>query len=363
VTERRAVVVGAGIGGLAAGIALQRAGWAVTVLERASELRPLGAGLSIWPNGVNALRELGLGGLADTAEPVGGALRRADGGVLGEFDPEAIEERYGAPLIGVHRADLHAALIGGAREASLQLGVEVVGLDSEGVLLEGGERRDADLVVGADGLGSVVRAAVVGDGEPVDSGIVAYRGVVDSTEDVPSGEWWGPGVVGGLLALSGGRVYWYLAHRAHSGADAIEDLAARFADPVPRLIRATDPGAVLTHRLYDREPVDGWSRGAATLLGDAAHPMLPFLGQGACSALGDAVALGKALAGAVDVEHGLADYERARVDVTNLRVRRSRTAARAVFAPAGLRLVRNALIRALPSSVRLRQLDPVVGAP
>jgi 2-polyprenyl-6-methoxyphenol hydroxylase-like FAD-dependent oxidoreductase len=362
-TQGRAVVVGAGVGGLAAGIALQRAGWAVTVLERASELRPLGAGLSIWPNGVKALRDLGLGGLTDTAEPVGGALRRADGSVLGEFDPAAIEERFGAPLIGVHRADLHAALIGGAREASLQLGVEVVGLDAGGVLLASGERRDADLVVGADGIGSVIRASLVGDGEPVDSGIVAYRGVVESTLDVPAGEWWGSGVIAGLLPLTGGRVYWYLAHHGDPDEERIHELAASFGEPVPRLIAATDPDAVLTHRLYDREPVDGWSRGAATLLGDAAHPMLPFLGQGACSALGDAVALGAGLQEATDVEAGLAAYDRARVQVSNLRVRRSRTAARAVFAPAGLRAVRNLLIRALPSSARLRQLDPVVGRP
>ena len=120
--ERTAAVVGAGIGGLATGIALRRAGWEVTVFEQAEELRPLGAGLSIWPNGVHALRSLGLGALADEGPRGGGALRRADGSVLAEFDPDLIAERYGAPLVGVHRPDLHEALIDGVGPERVRLG-------------------------------------------------------------------------------------------------------------------------------------------------------------------------------------------------------------------------------------------------
>ena len=127
----------------------------VSVLERAERIEPLGAGLSIWPNGVKALRALGLGELADEAPRGGGALRRADGSALAEFDPEAIAERYGAPLVGVHRADLHDALIAALGPERIELGTEVSGGTGHELTLAGGATRDADLIVGADGISSV----------------------------------------------------------------------------------------------------------------------------------------------------------------------------------------------------------------
>ena len=190
---RRAAVVGGGIGGLAAAISLRRAGWSVTVFERAPELRPLGAGLSVWPNGVRALRALGLAQVAAGVAPAGGALRRADGSVIGEFDPAALEQRFAAPLIGLHRADLHLALVGGLGEGVLELDSEVIGVDEDAVRLADGADREAELIVGADGIRSTVRAELIGDGEPRRSGIVAVRGVVLSPARVPAGEWWGPG--------------------------------------------------------------------------------------------------------------------------------------------------------------------------
>ena len=331
------------------------------MFERAPELRPLGAGLSVWPNGVRALRALGLAQVAAGVAPAGGALRRADGSVIGEFDPAALEQRFGAPLIGLHRADLHRALVGGLGEGVLELDSEVIGVDEDAVRLADGADREAELIVGADGIQSTVRAELIGDGEPRRSGIVAVRGVVLSPAPVPAGEWWGPGTVAGLLPLTGGRVYWYLAARGTLDPADVERRAARFGPPVPELIEATDPAAILRHELLDRDPADSWSRGGATLLGDAAHPMLPFLGQGACSALEDAVALGAALGDGVAVRDGLAAYERSRIGPASLLVRRSRTAAKAALAPAPLRALRNLLVRLAPESARLRQLDPYVG--
>ena len=360
---RPAAVVGGGIGGLAAAIALRRAGWLVTVFERAPEPRPLGAGLSVWPNGVRALRALGLDAVVDApgVPRVSGALRTAAGSVLGEFDPAAIEGRFGQPLIGLHRADLQRALLAALGEATLELGAEVVGTDAQGVRLAGGAEREAQLIVGADGIRSTVRAGLIGDGEPLDSGIVAARGVVSSQAAVPAGEWWGPGTVAGLLPLSRGRVYWYMAGRGDLDAADVERRARAFGEPLPRLIAETDPAAVLRHELLDRDPLEQWRRGAATLLGDAAHPMLPFLGQGACAALEDAVALGASLSDGVEVGEGLAAYERARIAPTTILVRRSRTAAKAALAPAPLRALRNLLVRLAPEGARLRQLDPILG--
>ncbi|HEU5104646.1 MAG TPA: FAD-dependent monooxygenase [Solirubrobacterales bacterium] len=354
---KHAAIVGAGIGGLAAGIALRQAGWEVTVYEAAPEARAVGAGLSIWPNGVRALRSLGLGDLAAAAPRADGALRRADGSALAGFDPDVLEARFGAPLVGFHRADLHEGLIAALGSERLRTGMRLDAFVDGELLFADRSSVRADLVVGADGLHSTVRAALLGDGEPRDAGLVAYRGVAKLDAPVPAGEWWGAGSVAGLLPLGGG-VYWYLAHRGEPDRAALPELAAEYGEPVREAVSRTGGEQVLVHRLYDRDPVASWSRGGATLLGDAAHPMLPFLGQGACSALEDAVALGAAVAAEPDVEAALATYERARLERTAALVAGSRKAAKAALLESRVgRRVRNALVARAPESVRLRQLD------
>ena len=360
-TGRKAAVVGAGIGGLAATIALEQAGYKVTLYEQADEVRALGAGLSIWPNGVRALRALGLDELVDDPEvTVGtGAIRRADGSAIAEFEPGAITERWGEPLIGVHRSALHAALLARIDPGRIVLGAAAEGLDESGRLRLADSEVGADLIVGADGLHSVVRQSVLGDGEPLDSGIVAYRGVATGDWDVPNGEWWGARGIAGLLTLPNRQVYWYLAQRGdrHSPAELAED----YAEPVPQIVAATEPSALLTHRLYDRKPADTWSCGNAVLVGDAAHPMLPFLGQGANAALADGVALGEAARAADSPAEAIARYEDARMAKAKMVVRGSRQAGKVAMAKSavGQRLRNFALGRA-PAGTRLRQLDRYV---
>ncbi len=369
---RQAAVVGAGIGGLAAGIALSQAGWEVTVFESAAELHPLGAGLSIWPNGVRALRALGIGAVADGAPRTGGALRRANGALLAEFDPDTIEARYGAPLVGLHRAELHEALLDGLGPDRLRLGMALESLEGDELRFADGSTWRADLIVGADGIGSIVRTTLIGDDEPSDSGIVAFRGVsagdpgAPAGEDdapggegaAPAGEWWGPGTAAGLLPLRDGRVYWYVAFRGEPERGALQSRIGAFEPKVQEIVARTLEEEVLVHRLYDRKPLDSWSRGNTTLLGDAAHPMLPFLGQGACSALEDAVALGEAVAANRDIPAALAAYEKARLKHTRALVLGSRRAARLAVLGSGLGRLRNALVPWVPESVRLRQVDP-----
>ena len=359
--ERTAVIVGAGIGGLAAAIAVRDAGWRVKVLERADEIRPLGAGLSIWPNGVRALRALGVGELADDAPRGGGALRRADGSALAEFDPETIAERYGAPLVGLHRADLHDALIARLGPERIELGAEVTECGRNELRLADGTARAADLIVGADGIGSVVRQALIGDGEPRDSGIVAFRGVAPFEGTVAAGEWWAEGSAAGLLPLGDGRVYWYVTFRGEPERAELDRRVAGFGPEVGEIVAATADEAVLAHRLFDRHPVSGWSTGVTTLLGDAAHPMLPFLGQGACSALEDGVALGKALEEHHEITDAIAAYESARYARTTALIHGSARAARIALASSSFgRRVRDALIARTPEGLRLRQLDKTI---
>ena len=368
---RRATVIGAGIGGLAAGIALRRAGFEVTVHEAAQEIRPLGAGLSIWPNGIRALRALGLDFVVDAegVPRVGGALRRADGSILAEFGAETIASRWGEPLIGLHRRDLHEGLLAGLGADGVRLGSRLIDVEDDVLRFESGDEDRPDLAVGADGLRSVVRGALLSDAQPRDSEIVAFRGVSPAPTEVLAGEWWGDGSVAGLLPLRGGSVYWYVAHRvdgdaADPGVDELERHLREYASPLTEIVRATPAAEVLCHRLFDRAPQHSWSSAKTTLLGDAAHPMLPFLGQGACSALEDAVALGEALAQDTDVRAALAAYEQSRVRQTAKVVHGSRRAAALVLSPSRLgRRLRNALVGHVPAGLRLRQLDPIVGRP
>ncbi len=355
-------MIGAGIGGLATALALSRAGWSPTVYEASTPLRALGAGLSIWPNGSRALRSLGLGDLVEEQPWSGGALRRADGSPLAEFDAGAIVRRYAAPLIGVHRGDLQEALLGALGPQRVRTGMRLRAIDGEQLRFDDGSVARAELVVGADGINSTVRAALLGDGEPRDSGLVAYRGVARAGGPVPIGEWWGPGSVAGLLELGGGRVYWYVAHRGEPDRSALPGLVADYGGALAAVVAATREEDVLAHRLLDRDPVSRWSRGRVTLLGDAAHPMLPFLGQGANSALEDAVALAAAVAEEEDLGRALERYEGERLEATAALVRGSRKAAKAVLMGSGPgRRVRDVLVARLPEAARLRQLDPYLG--
>jgi 2-polyprenyl-6-methoxyphenol hydroxylase-like FAD-dependent oxidoreductase len=364
-----AAVVGGGIGGLAAGIALKRVGVDATVYERAEEIRPLGAGLSIWPNGVNALRALGLDALVDApgVSKGGGALRRADGSSLAEFDPAVFVKRYGEPLVGLHRGTLHQALIDGLGRDQLALGAEVRGIADGALSLADGTEIRPDLIVGADGLHSTVRAGILGEEDPLDSRIVAYRGVSAWDWAVPDGEWWGGESVAGLLSLPDNNVYWYLAYRGAPESGELTRLLGEYDDPLPEVVAATPESQVLCHQLYDRDPVESWSRGCTVLLGDAAHPMLPFLGQGACAALEDAVELGRAVEQADGIRAAIDAYEAKRVGRTSDLVKGSRKAAKAALLPSKSgRRVRNALISRVPARARLRQLDQVIaleGAP
>lgn len=350
---------------MAAAAALRRRGWEVTVLERADELRPLGAGLSLWPNGVAALRSLGAGEVADSPRVPrsDGALRRADGEPLAGFDPAGIERRFGAPLVGVHRGDLQDALLAAAGPPP-RTGAEVTEVGDGRVHLASGEELEGELIVGADGLNSTVRSWTIGSDGPVDSGIVAWRGVAPGEGDLPAGEWWGAGCVAGLLPLAGARTYWYVAYRGEEGdAAELDRRVSGFGEPVRRTVAGTAEGDRLCHRLFDRPPADRWSRGNVTLLGDAAHPMLPFLGQGACSALEDAVALGDALGDGSSVEEGLASYEAARRPRTAALVKGSRQAARvALLEPAALRALRNFAVGHTPEALRMRQIERILAA-
>jgi 2-polyprenyl-6-methoxyphenol hydroxylase-like FAD-dependent oxidoreductase len=340
---RRALIVGAGIGGLAAGIALRRAGWSVVVAERAREVREVGAGIALWANGIAALEWLGVGAEVgrDGLVLPPPSLRTDQGEILftGGIDSAA----KGRSLVLVmHRADLQQILLralrrsGGRvlcdtpiRDLTQDVGGVTVGFD-------GDEPVRADLVIGADGIMSTVRAQLHGEGAPRYAGYTAWRAVVTGdTNRIATSESWGRGARFGMAPLSDGRTYWFATKDASEGARSSDgekaELLRTFGswhDPIARLIEATDEALIMRHDVYDRPPLAEWGRGRVTLVGDAAHPMTPNLGQGACQALEDAVALARALRapGEIPVSEALRTYETMRRERAHAYVRRSRQA-------------------------------------
>lgn len=375
--QRAATVVGGGIGGIAAAVALHRRGWRVEVLERAGEFTEIGAGISLWPNALSALEALGLAGAVGDLGAVerAGGVRDRRGRRLSRTDNAEFVRRFGRPLTVLHRADLLRTLTEALPADCLRPGSEVytVGDDGRGPFVEhrGGTSRP-DLVVGADGLRSVVRRTLWPDAAgPRYAGYTAWRMITEplSGPPVEGAATWGRGERFGHTALPGGRRYCFATASVPAGTtfDSSDhaELLRRFGawpDPVPALLAAVPADAVLRHDLYDLPPLPALSRGRVALLGDAAHAMTPNLGQGACQALEDAVTLAHCLDATPEVAAALRSYDRLRRPRTQAIVRRSArlgTVGQLSWPPA-VRL-RDAAARLTPAGVALRSMTTVLG--
>lgn len=345
------------------------------MVERAPVLHEIGAGLTIWPNGVNALQALGV-----TRPKTPFVLRSLkiltrEGQVLLERDCSGFEARYGAPALPIHRAELHQLLhstVG--QDAEIILGAEVTGFEqsAEGVRVQasGGRSWTAGLLVGADGIHSRVREQLLGDGPPRYTGVSVWRGVTTAeAARVPRGEahtYLGDGGEFGFMPMLDGRVYWYATREAPAGQGAEHgshqaDLRLRYGgwpDPIGELLDLTPEPEILRTDIYDRPPGQRWTVGRVTLLGDAAHPMTPHASQGACQALEDAVALGRSLQAGAGTAAALVSYERRRLPRANTFVRISSQTGRSITIrnPAA-RWLRDQALRRLPRSLLQRQMD------
>ncbi|MFI9150196.1 FAD-dependent monooxygenase [Streptomyces sp. NPDC053367] len=376
--KRYATVVGGGIGGLAAAVALQRRGWRVEVLERAERFTEIGAGISLWPNALAALDALGLAGAVRDlgAVETAGGVRDLRGRWLSRTDNAELARRFGHPLVVLHRADLLRVLAEALPADSLRPGSEVLAVrdDGHGPVVEhrGGESRP-DLVVGADGLHSAVRGALWPEAAgPRYAGYPAWRMVTEPLDEPPAegAATWGNGERFGYTVLPGRRMYCFatasLPPASALGSPAAEyaELLRRFGDwpdPVPALLAAVPADAVLRHDLYDLPPLRTFVRGRVALLGDAAHAMTPNLGQGACQALEDAVTLAHCLDETGDPAAALRSYDALRRPRTQAVVRRSaRLGAVGQLAWPPAVLLRDTAARLTPVRATLRSMTPVL---
>jgi len=350
VTRARAVVIGAGIGGLASAAGLSSAGWGVSVCERATSIEPVGAGLALAPNGLRALDAFGAGNaLRALAVPQELGVRRSDGRWLVRSpNGHMIPDRFGDPVILVSRAAVVDALAARIPAGLLSLATEVTSVQPGGMAGQGGMTAarivttagelEADLVVAADGIGSATRSALF-PGHPGlrYAGFTTWRLLTGQVAgQVPMAETWGRGTVFGVMPLSDGRVYCYAAAAADPGMHADDEqaeLVRRFGtwhEPIPGLLKGAKPQDVLRHDVAElAAPLPSFHAGRVALLGDAAHPMTPNLGQGACQALEDAAVISALAAGTEPdaVAAMLARYTAARLPRTTYVVRSSRRIA------------------------------------
>lgn len=363
---RSALIVGAGIGGLSAGLALRGAGWTIRIFERATSPRELGFGLAVAPNAVAALRDLGL---ADTVlarafapDRVTGELRRMDGTVIKRIDVPAAAALGGRMAIALRPA-LHGALLDAIGPGVIAVASEATGFTQHGervsLALATGERVEGDLLIGADGMWSAIRRTMHPSGPPPRfSGIVAVRGAVHGAihhlGDLAGIYYLGPGVESVFVRASDTGIYWFLSLARELVPAQLRDPATIVARLSPRFdatFRAiTSATADLRFdELFDREPLPFWSQGRVTLLGDAAHPLLPHTGQGAAQAMVDAVTLGRLLTGEADVPRALRAYEDERRDRTVALLHQGRRTAAVMRTMNPLACaIREAVVRMVP---------------
>jgi 2-polyprenyl-6-methoxyphenol hydroxylase-like FAD-dependent oxidoreductase len=369
-----AVVIGGGIGGLAAAIGLHRTGWQVTVVERAERLDDAGAGISLAANGIRALDALGVGPAVRAASrgQYTGGTRTPDGRWLARMDGAALERALGTPIVGIPRAILHRILRDALPAGQLLTGEEVTDVDrtdpARPAVRFGSTLLPADLVVAADGVRSRIRGRLFPHHPgPRYSGSTVLRAITEQPVELRTDFelTWGHGAEFGHIAFPDGRAEWHAVLNSPAGVrhpDPLGVLADRFRDwhqPIPALLAATRPSQVLHHDIHELAvDLPSFTVGRIALLGDAAHAMTPNLGQGACQALEDAATLAAALAGARDVEQALRRYDAERRPRSQSVARAARQAGRLgaqLEHPLAVRL-RNTALRLAPSGVTLRAI-------
>ena len=367
----KAIIIGGGIGGITAAVALRQAGIDATVYERAPELREVGSALPLFSNALRALQKLGLG---DQIEALGVhantlSLSTWRGNVLLDVTNEKHLRNLGTVSTVVHRAELLTLLVETLGMENVHLGADCTGFsqDESGVCAHfaNGMQAQGDFLVGADGIHSTIRTQLFGIIKPGYVGYTCWRGVAHIDRTGLERYVWGKGHQFGIAPMSRGRAYWFAQKYAPEGAhDAVAgrkqellELFGDWHDPVPAVIEATRESEILRNDVYELPHLKRWSSGRVTLLGDAAHAMTPNLGQGGCLAIEDALALASCVKNQYDVVAALKRYEA-------LRIKRARNVARLAHFMGGavqiennmLAGTRNAVVKRVPPGFVVKRL-------
>lgn len=370
---QRIVVIGAGIAGLATAAALQRRGYDISIIEERMDTST-GTAISIWPNALAALDTLDLGDAVRAAggRVTAGALRWSDGSWLRHPASERLVSALGEPLVVVGRSALRDILTTGVRNDTIKHGAAatdvVATADGVRIKLSDETVHHADAAIGADGIGSMVARRLNGPLTHRYVGYTAWRGIAACAIDpVLAGETLGPGVEVGHVPMGSDRTYWFATERAPEGQVSPEGelpylrtKLAGWPEPIPSLLTASAPAGVLRNDLYDRSPARSWARGAVVLVGDAAHPMRPHLGQGGCQGLEDAAILGAFVERAADLPTAFAQFAAFRRPRIRSLVRESALIGRAInLRPAFLSAAASRATALVPEALFNRHLMSV----
>jgi 2-polyprenyl-6-methoxyphenol hydroxylase-like FAD-dependent oxidoreductase len=322
-------IIGGGIGGLTAALALQESGFQAEVYEQAPELLEVGAAIAMWSNAMRVLQHLQLSEKILEYAGIVDELRwmDQDGFLLNRV---SISEGK-SPAVALHRSDLQRTLRQALPQSSIHLGHSIVEYSQQGdkmiATFANGHSVEADLLIGADGIHSRVRKQFINDGEPISRGYTIWRGTAPITlAAIPPAtgiELYGRGKRFGIGPVGLGRTGWWAAANT-DGTDKLHDLFGGWYAPVIDLIAATPPESILQNAATDREPNKLWGAGRMTLLGDAIHPTTPNLGQGGCQAMEDAIVLARCFEKYSPSEKALRTYERLRHRRTATLTRMSR---------------------------------------
>jgi FAD-dependent urate hydroxylase len=331
----KVLVIGAGMGGLSAGIALKQAGFDVAIYEQVAEIKPVGAAISVWSNGVKCLNYLGLeqqvaklGGRMDFMSYADGHT----GDTMCRFSLDPVTQQSGQRPYPVSRADLQNMLMAEFGVTDIRFGHRMVGIADDGtqvtVTFENGETAVGDVLIAADGARSLAREYVLGHSvERRYAGYVNWNGLVPVSTDVGPADQWTTYVAEGkrvsVMPVADGRFYFFfdvplppgLAYDREHAREVLGEHFSGWAPGVQKLIGMIDPLTTNRVEIFDLDPLDSWVRGRVALLGDAAHNTTPDIGQGGCSAMEDAVVLSIALrTNTLGVEDALKRYESKRVE-------------------------------------------------
>ncbi|MBD1998713.1 FAD-dependent monooxygenase [Leptolyngbya sp. FACHB-541] len=337
-------IIGGGIGGLTTANALFKKGFKVQVYEQAQALRPIGAGLSLTPNGLNSLNAIQpaiVESLMSAGSPMQTlTLKRSTGEVIAS-EPMTTMQQYGQPMLNIQWSKLQAILASTLPPEIIHLQHRCVGFEQQDNKVEvhfaNGKTVQADLLIGADGINSVVRQEIIGDGTPTYAGRMSWRAVIQYPHEqlspnvailVTASD--GKNIV--LIDIGEGYTFWSagvlladdsVCQRASDAKVRVLEFFAGWTEPVEAIIEATPEEDIVERPIWDRPPLPRWSKGRVTLLGDAAHPVVPSLGQGANMAFEDAYELAEYLSTAPDIETALNAYENSRVPRTEVIYNRS----------------------------------------
>jgi len=326
-------IIGGGIGGLATAIALLKHGFNVQVYERAQALRPIGAGLSLTPNGLNTLDAIHPG-MVELLKQAGSplktlTLKRSSGETIA-LQQITTMEQYGQPMLNIQWSRLQAILASVLPPDIIHLNHRCIGFqqheNSVETHFEDGKTVQSDLLIGADGINSVVRQKLIGDGSPLYAGRMSWRAVIQYPHELLSPNSatliTAPGKNIMLIDVGDGYTFWgasalltddSVCQRATDAKARMLEIFAEWTEPVEAILKATPADDIVERPICDRIPLPRWSSGRVTLLGDAAHPVVPSLGQGANSAFEDAYELAECLSSAPSIEGALEAYEHSRI--------------------------------------------------